>query len=825
MYFAIVEQQDQQQLTAGGGTTPYSYSWSSGGTRATENNLAAGNYSVTVTDGNGCTSVATVTIAEPSQLISSTVPVDVLCNGGNSGSATVTAGGGIAPYSYSWTSGGTSATENNLAAGNYSVTVTDANGCTSLASVTIAEPSLLTSSATPSDALCNGGSTGSATVVAGGGTAPYSYSWSSGGTAATENNLTAGNYSVTVTDANGCTSVATAVVAEPTTLTSSTVPVDVLCNGGNTGSATVTAGGGIAPYSYSWTSGGTAATENNLAAGNYSVTVTDANGCTSIAAVTIAEPALLTAAASGTNVDCNGGTNGTANVVVNGGTAGFTYSWAPSGGSSSTANNLAAGTYTVSITDFNGCTTSASYVVTEPTVLTSSTSTTSVFCNGGSDGSASVVAGGGVGPYTYSWFPAGGTGTAANNLSAGNYTVTITDANGCTATAASVVSEPPVLTSAASTVNSTCGNANGIASVVAGGGTAGYTYVWAPSGGAAASANNLTAGNYSVTVTDANGCTSVAVAVVVNTPGQVAIASVQQDVLCNGGNTGIATVNVNGGTNPITYSWSPIGGSTATANNLPAGNYTVTTTDANGCTSVDNVTISQPTILAASASSSPALCNGSSDGNASTVVNGGTTPYTYVWSGGAGTGATATNLSAGNYTVTITDGNGCTTTATTTVSQPAALVANASMTPALCNGASTGTATVVVNGGTAGYTYSWFPSGGTASTENGLAAGAYTVTVTDQNGCTQTAVANVTEPAAMTTNTSSTPAVCGSSNGSASVVVNGGAGGYTYSWSPAGGSAATASNIAAGAYTVTITDAMDVQQPMLQTFQIRVAPQ
>src|SRR6185436_12728708 len=139
----------------------------------------------------------------------------------------------------------------------------------------------------PVDVLCNGGNTGSAMVTAGGGIAPYSYTWTSGGNSATENNLAAGNYSVTVTDANGCTSLATVTIAEPTLLTSSTVPVDVLCNGGNSGSATVTAGGGIAPYSYSWTSGGTADTENNLAAGNYSVTVTDANGCTSLASVTI----------------------------------------------------------------------------------------------------------------------------------------------------------------------------------------------------------------------------------------------------------------------------------------------------------------------------------------------------------------------------------------------------------------------------------------------------------------------------------------------------------------------------------------------------------
>jgi gliding motility-associated-like protein len=796
-------------VIAGGGTAPYTYAWTSGGTGSAENNLSAGNYSVTVTDANGCTSLASVTIAEPAQLTTSTTPANALCNG-STGSATVTAGGGTTPYTYSWTSGGTGTTENNLAAGNYSVTVTDGNGCTSVATVTIAEPALLTSSTTPTDASCNG-STGSATVTAAGGTIPYTYLWTSGGTGAAENNLAAGNYSVTVTDGNGCTSQASVTIAEPSLLTSSTAAVDILCNGGTTGSATVTAGGGTTPYTYSWTSGGTGPTENNLGAGNYSVTVTDGNGCTSLATITITEPALLTASATATNINCNGGTNGTTSVIVAGGTAGYAYTWSPAGGSSSTANNLPAGNYTVSITDLNGCATTASVTVTEPAAITASTSNTNVSCNGGTDGSAAVTAGGGVGPYTYSWFPAGGAGSNAANLGAGNYTVTITDANGCVSTASATVTEPSLLTSSVTTASSTCGNSNGTASAVAAGGTSGYTYSWSPSGGTAASANNLAAGAYTVTITDANGCTSSANANVANTAGQTAVASVQQDVLCNGGSTGIGAVNVAGGTAPITYAWSPAGGTGATAANLAAGNYTVTTTDANGCISADNITISQPPVLAASASSTPALCNGAADGNANTTVNGGTTPYTFSWSGGGGTGATATNLAAGNYTVTITDGNGCITTATTTVTQPATLTANASASAALCNGGTTGSATVAVNGGTSGYTYTWFPSGGTGISENNLGAGAYTVTVTDANGCTQSATANVTEPGAMTTSTNSSPALCGSTNGTASVTVNGGAGGYTYSWSPAGGTNATASNIAAGAYTVTITDANGCQ--------------
>jgi hypothetical protein len=332
-------------VLSNGGTPALSYNWTPiGGTGATASNLPAGSYTVITTDANGCTSMATTVINEPAPNTATIAPVDVLCNGGNTGSATVTPGGGLAPYTYSWTSGGTAATENNLSAGTYDVTVTDANGCTSLASVTIAEPTLLTSSTVPVDVLCNSGATGSATVTAGGGTTPYSYSWSSGGTSATENNLAAGNYSVTVTDGNGCTSVATVTIAEPFQLTSSTVPVDVLCNGGNSGSATVTAGGGIAPYSYSWTSGGTSATENNLAAGNYSVTVTDANGCTSLASVTIAEPSLLTSSATPSDALCNGGSTGSATVVAGGGIAPYSYSWS-SGGTAATENNLAAGNY------------------------------------------------------------------------------------------------------------------------------------------------------------------------------------------------------------------------------------------------------------------------------------------------------------------------------------------------------------------------------------------------------------------------------------------------------------------------------------------------
>ncbi len=802
-------------VNAVGGTAPLIYSWTSGGTGTIENNLAAGNYTVTVTDANGCISVDNITITQPALMTNVNTSGDLLCNGDATGWATITVAGGTGAYTYNWTPGGIgTATNANIAAGNYSVIVTDANGCSVNAAYIISEPAVLSASMIATDVLCNGGNNGTASVTVNGGTSGYTYLWAPGGFITSSiSNRPAGNYTATITDANGCSTTASASINEPVVLNSGVSTLaDVLCNGGNTGSASVTVNGGVSPYAYNWSpSGGTASAAINLTAGNYTVNVTDANGCSTSTPVTISEPALLTSSANGTNVNCNGGTTGTASVNVIGGTAGYTYTWSPLGGNGTTANNLAAGNYTVNVVDLNGCTTSASVIVSEPTAVTSSTSNTIVSCNGGANGSATVAVNGGIAPYTYSWFPAGGTGASATNLSAGSYTVTITDGNGCVSTASATVTEPSALSSAANNTNSTCGNTNGTASVVANGGTAGYTYLWSPSGGNAATASGLAAGAYSVTVTDANGCTSVANTTVANTAGQTAIASVQQNVLCNAGNTGIGTVNVAGGTAPITYAWSPSGGSAATANNLTAGNYTITTTDANGCVSIDNITISQPAILSASANSTPALCNGATDGNASSTVNGGTTPYTYSWSGGGGTGATATNLSAGNYTVTITDGNGCITTANTTVAQPAVLTANANATQALCNGGSTGSASVVVNGGTAGYSYSWFPTGGTGNNANNLSSGSYIVTVTDANGCIQTAAANVTEPAPMTTNTNSTPALCGSTNGTASVTVNGGAGGYTYSWSPAGGTGATASGIGAGAFTVTITDANGCQ--------------
>ncbi|RZK14607.1 MAG: hypothetical protein EOO86_18315, partial [Pedobacter sp.] len=343
--------------------------------------------------------------------------VNVSCNGGSNGAASVVASGGSGAYTYVWSpSISTTAGANGLVAGTYTVTVTDASGCTASRAFTITQPSLLNTSGSQTNVSCNGGTNGTATVTASGGSGGYTYLWSNGGTTATITGLMAGNYRVTVTDANACTAIRDYTITQQSAITTSTTQVNVSCNGGSNGSATVTASGGAGAYTYLWTpSGGTGATATGLVAGTYNVQVTDANACTKNQSVTILQPAALVATAGAkTNVSCNGGSNGSATVNVTGGTGSYTYSWSPSGGTAASATGLVAGTYTVTVKDANLCQTTESFTITQPSLLNASASQTNVSCNGGSNGTATVTVTGGTGAYTYSWLPRGGTAATAS---------------------------------------------------------------------------------------------------------------------------------------------------------------------------------------------------------------------------------------------------------------------------------------------------------------------------------------------------------------------------------------------------------------------------
>ncbi len=788
-------------------------------------NTATRTISFRVNDGisNSNTATKNVTVSNQPALTSSVISqTNVACNGGSNGSATISVSGGTPGYTYSWSpSGGTAATATGLSAGTYICTITDANGLTKTQNVTITQPTAITATTSKTNVACNGASNGSASVTASGGAGGYTYSWApSGGTAATATGLSVGTYTCTITDANNCQIIKTFTITQPTAITATTSQTNLACNGASNGSASVTAAGGAGGYTYSWSpSGGTAATATGLSAGTYTCTITDANNCQIIKTFTITQPTAITATTSKTNVACNGASNGSASVTASGGAGGYTYSWAPSGGTAATATGLSVGTYTCTITDANNCQIIKTFTITQPTAITATTSQTNLACNGASNGSASVTAAGGAGGYTYSWSPSGGTAATATGLSAGTYTCTITDANNCQIIKTFTITQPMAITATTSQTNVACnGASNGSASVIAAGGAGGYTYSWSPSGGTSATATGLSAGTYTCTITDANNC-QIIKTFTITQPTAITATTSKTNVACNGASNGSASVTASGGAGGYTYSWSPSGGTAATATGLSAGTYTCTITDANNCQIIKTFTITQPTAITATTSKTNVACNGATNGSASVTAAGGAGGYTYSWSPSGGTSATVTGLSAGTYTCTITDANNCQIIKTFTITQPMAITATTSQTNVACNGASNGSASVIAAGGAGGYTYSWSPSGGTSATATGLSAGTYTCTITDANNCQIIKTFTITQPTAITATTSKTNVACnGASNGSASVTASGGAGGYTYSWSPSGGTSATATGLSAGTYTCTITDANNCQ--IIKTFTI-----
>jgi gliding motility-associated-like protein len=791
-------------------TTVTSFGWSPGGANQTSmTNLPAGTYVFTVTTANGCEKSDTVTLVDPPLLIVSVADTTVhTCSSGSvNGTLTANVSGGTPAYSYLWSNGGATATITGLAPGTYTVTVTDANGCSNTASgtVTVVVSNLSFGNTQITNVTCNAGNNGSIVVAVDSATPPVVYTWSNNlPNSDTVTGLSAGTYNLTVTDANGCSLTASYTITQPSPIViDSTHMTQAGCTVG--GTLQVFASGGTGTLTFNWSNGQSGDSLTGLAGGPYTVTITDANGCsiTATDSVIAAPGAISFGTPVIVNVTCSGDSNGSITIVTSGGTGTIHYTWS-TGDSTATISGLAAGTYSVTATDSVGCSASTSYIVNQPTPITFGTSTIVDASCVGSTGSITVTASGGTGTINFTWSN-GGTTDTITGLGAGIYTVTATDVNGCTATASYTVNQPPAIVVDTTHISQATCSAGGCIQVVASGGIGTLSYSWS-NGLTGDSICGVEAGTYTLTITDQSSCSITASYTVTAAPGTIVFGTpVIVDVACNSGNTGSITATTTGGTGTVYYHWSN-GDSTLSISGLTAGTYTITASDSVGCSATASYTVNQPTAITLDSSSvTQATCL--SGGCIHIAVSGGTGTLTYNWSNGQQSSDSVCGLAGGSYTLTVTDANSCTVTFTFNVgAAPNAITfGTPTIVDVTCGGAQNGSITISTSGGLGTIHYVW-SNGDTTTTINGLAGGTYSVTASDAGGCSASTSYVVNEPSPISIDgTVITQATC-TTGGCIIVSGFGGTGTLTYTWSN-GMSGDSICGLAGANYTLTITDA------------------
>lgn len=819
--------------TGGNGTYSYSIDGINFQNSGTFTGLPAGTYTVTINDIANCSGTMQVIITQPAALSGTIITQNnTSCAGDTDGSVELGGLGGTPGYTFSQ-DGITFSTNTiiaGLSPGPYTFFIQDANGCQAPISVTITSPPAITLGiSTTSNVSCNGLTDGTVTFLPGGGTPAYQYSLDNGVTFLPGPQLTglaAGAYTAIVEDANGCQTTATFNLTEPAAVVGTLGAVtDVTCFGAGNGSITVTGSGGNGvPFTYSidGTTFQAGTTFGGLTAGPYTITVRDGNNCEGTVTTTIAEPTQIAIALiANTPVTCPGGSDGQLQVSGSGGTVAIagTYQYSINAGpfqASGTFAGLAAGTYTITVRDDNLCVESAMFTVTEPQALGLAViNQTDVTCFGGNDGTVDLTGSGGTPGYTYSTDGITFQPTASfTNLTAGPFTLTIMDGNGCTGTASVTINQPPQLgLQINSQVNVACfGDSTGSISVTGIGGVGGYLYglVGTPLVPFSTYAG-IPAGAYPVVVSDANGCLDTTI-IPITQPGTIGLAvDSTQNVLCNGGNTGIIYLSVAGGIGPFSYSTNNgPNQNNPTISGLTVGAYQVVVTDVGGCQDSISTTLTEPTVLTVTPGAvTNVTCPGGNDGAASVTANGGTPGYNYNWIPTGDNTAAVNTLAAGTYLVEVTDDNSCLTTETIVVTQPDSIKGNIQITqPISCFGLTDAIAVANASGGTAGYTYAWASGTPVGATVTNLAPGTHLVTITDALGCVGIDSVTIAPPTLITISLDSTNISCfGLSDGSVTANVAGGAGGFTFIWNndPLL-TTATLTGLPTGQYSVVATD-------------------
>lgn len=803
------------QLFASGGSQ-YLWSGPSGFTSSGSNPVVLnanslshnGFYRVTVTDNSGCKAIDSIGVTVSAGPVITSGVSYTNCSL-STGAVNITVSGGTPGYTYLWNSGATTQNITNVPAGVYTVTVTDNAGCTSFRSSSVGTIPGPTVTVAATNVNCNGANNGSINLTLSGGSAPFSFLWSNGATTQNLTSLSVGNYSVVVNDQAGCQSAAFASITQPAAITTDFTQQNVKCFGASTGSIDLIVSGGTSPYNYSWTKnnvsyGGNTQDLSGLGAGVYRVTVTDGNSCVSTNLISITQPgAAITATSVVTPVACNGQQNGGIVLSASGGTAPYSFNWSgPSGFSATTKDisNLFSGTYNVTVTDQNACTSVLSGIsVTSPGVLTISPVVAQmVSCSNGSDGVIDISVSGGNTPYSYLWSN-GATTQDISSLNSGTYQVVVTDNKGCTATVSRIISQPSVLSTSSVLTHVACfGNATGAIDVSVSGGTSPYSYQWSDGSFTGQDRSNIGSGLYVVTVTDSKSC-KITLQNVINQNAAIMVSGLVTNPLCQGNTTGAIQLNVSGGSGTYTYSWSNGLPPVQNPSGLSAGSYIVTVTDQVGCTKTQNFTITQPSVISLTHTSTNVSCNGQANGSIQVVATGGTPPYLYSWSNGENA-ASIQNLIPDIYTVTVTDANSCVQQRAVTVSQPTQLNITGTSIPN-CPQQNNGNITLNVNGATSPYTYTWNDIGSGSGVRSGLGSGMYSVTVTDALGCKGELFFELN---ALEVIIGGRDRTCFGNDGLATVSATGGALPYSFLWNN-GMTTEEISGLAAGTYTVTVT--------------------
>ncbi len=546
-------------------------------------NLPAGTYPILVRDAGNCTAPGLAQITSPSEIVATMTTTNEIC--GVPGNATVHVSGGVGPYSYLWDNGATDSTI-TANSGSYNVTVTDANNCTKIFYVQIPNtpgPTINNIQTTP--VSCFNGSNGMIVIQAAGN---LSYSIDNGNTWSSSNvftNLPAGTYHVVVQDVNNCTATQTATITSPTEITATINTLPEIC--GTPGSATINPSGGTPSYSFFWSNGSTTNSISNVPHGTYYVTVTDANNCTKVFTVDIAyQGGNAQISYEVTNVKCFGGNDGSINVSVSNILPPYTVNWSHSSDTSLHQTNLPAGAYNVTVSDQYGCSTVATISVSQPQPIDVSINISDISCYNNNDGTLTAVVTGGFAPYTYQWSN-GDIGQVADSLLAGMYELTVTDANQCTKVISDILIQNPEEIQPSVIINRpTCFNGNdGMMIASASGGTPPYVFGWLTPNLQDTIVNdtiaNIPAGDYTLAVIDSRGCTKLQ-QITIHNPLPITIIGTTSIV----NNIGSIDITAYNGVMPYTYIWST-GATTEDVNNLGGGIFTVTVTDANGCTAVD----------------------------------------------------------------------------------------------------------------------------------------------------------------------------------------------------------------------------------------------